>query len=423
MSDMVLSRREGGIDRGLKAILDRGGHEPRDLAKAIYWAAYTGRADLIELLLSYGGDLNLPNKAVANNARFPLHQAVKAGNLDTINYLLDRGAKVDNSFRESGTALQTAAFHGNSLLMVKRLIEAGANVNAPGGTHGSALHAAASRPFERFRVPNWQGEDDDQEIFDYLLSLGAETTPKTPKYFRGDSGSPLIAAAETGRVKMVETLIQLKVDINERKPGDFPTALHAAARYGEYETVKLLLENEADPNITGGHFGSALNAAARGICRPQFQSIGAYTPPQADKVFELLVDAGARLDDERTGTYSIDVWSSPLLTAANSKHWYAVNMLLDRGVRVTGNNAEVIYAAAGWGNLDLVRRLYDLGVDPDSVEHKYNLIQEACQNAECPLELVQFLVSKGVSTNAKDTSNYFYDTAIDGAVRGNRPGK
>ena len=57
--------------------------------------------------------------------------------------LLDAGADVNAQGGEHGSALQAASFSGHQRI-VKMLLDAGADVNAQGGVFGSALQAALS---------------------------------------------------------------------------------------------------------------------------------------------------------------------------------------------------------------------------------------------------------------------------------------
>lgn len=70
-----------------------------------------------------------------------------------------------------------------------------------------------------------------------------------PVDFRFNSGAtPLIVAAEAGRLEVVEFLIESGANLNARNDHDY-SALHWAAFHGHQGIVDLLLKNEADANI------------------------------------------------------------------------------------------------------------------------------------------------------------------------------
>ena len=90
----------------------------------------------------------------------PLHVASHEGLAHAVSVLLTAGAEVNAKGGRHGTALQAAAAEGHEEV-VQMLLEAGAEVNAEGGRHGTALQAAA-----------WRGH---KEVVQLLLEAGAET--------------------------------------------------------------------------------------------------------------------------------------------------------------------------------------------------------------------------------------------------------
>lgn len=82
-------------------------------------------------------------------------------------------------------------------------------------------------------------------VFDLLLERGARLERSHPLHF----------AAKGGRNNMIRRLLDLQVDINglddSRGPYKIGTPLHYAARFGHAETVRYLLQEGADPSITG----------------------------------------------------------------------------------------------------------------------------------------------------------------------------
>jgi len=64
----------------------------------------------------------------------PLHWAAIHGNAEIVEYLLDKGAKVNKRANSDYTPLHLAIDLNNDPEIVKVLIKHGANVNAQGGT-------------------------------------------------------------------------------------------------------------------------------------------------------------------------------------------------------------------------------------------------------------------------------------------------
>lgn len=153
-------------------------------------------------LLKRGMDVNTVDRA----GNTLLIQAMRSDVPELIDYLLQRRARVNTRNRNGETALSIAAYTGN-LPQVKRLVEAGAEVNFYGWT--PLAYAAYNGHLE---------------IVDYLLKHGAEINAKT------QNGS---------------------------------TALFFAARFGHLEVVKLLLKNKADATIANENGETAIDWALK----------------------------------------------------------------------------------------------------------------------------------------------------------------
>ena len=153
-------------------------------------------------LLKRGMDVNTVDRA----GNTLLIQAMRSDVPELIDYLLQRRARVNTRNRNGETALSIAAYTGN-LPQVKRLVEAGAEVNFYGWT--PLAYAAYNGHLE---------------IVDYLLKHGAEVNAKT------QNGS---------------------------------TALFFAARFGHLEVVKLLLKNKADATIANENGETAIDWALK----------------------------------------------------------------------------------------------------------------------------------------------------------------
>ena len=152
---------------------------------------------------------------------------------EVIQLLLKKGASV-NWTSGGTTALQSVAKHHRTD-MVKVLLNAGANVNAPAEPHAydrTALQHAT--------------ELGNLEMVKLLLSHGAEVNAPATRY----SGiTALQGAMCKGSLKMVLTLLEAGAEINDA-PAPFGgmTALEAAAAFGRLDIVHLLLNNDSEPD-------------------------------------------------------------------------------------------------------------------------------------------------------------------------------
>ena len=151
-------------------------------------------------LIKRGVDVN----TVDREGNSLLIQSIRRNIPDFFDYLLQHRARLNTRNRNGETALSIAAFMGN-LTYVRRLVEAGAEVN-----------------FFGWPPLSYAAFNGHITIVDYLLKHGAEINATT------ESGS---------------------------------TALFFAARFGHLEVVKLLLANNADPSISNENGDTAVDWA------------------------------------------------------------------------------------------------------------------------------------------------------------------
>jgi ankyrin repeat protein len=196
-----------------------------------------------------------------------------------------------------GESLLVLAALGNSLFILKKLIDAGADVNAQiGGYYGNALIAAVV--------------SHNKAIVKLLLDAGANVNMQVSKWY----GSALIVAVSFRREAIIQLLLEAGADVNAHVRGKYGTALVAAAAASNNKAiVKLLLDVGADVNAeVGGEYGSALVAAAR---------VGDET------IVKLLLDAGADVNAHVGGKYGTALGAAKF----GNRDRAAIQLLLDSG--------------------------------------------------------------------------------------------
>ena len=205
-----------------------------------------------------------------------LYMAASEGDISTISLFLDAGMTVDarsNTCRDTHCWTPTALAHAvmeEHIDTVEFLLERGANPNldAGFGVHYPLMSAADDRNLEIARLLIQHGADvnasniDDitplliaaeEGYFEFvrlLLENGAD-----PNVISGHSyyrDSPLIKAAEAGHVDIVEILIQYGAQIDAVGGTNLfsgGTALSRAASGGQKATFFLLLEHWPKPDV------------------------------------------------------------------------------------------------------------------------------------------------------------------------------
>jgi len=173
-----------------------------------------------------------------------LIQAVKDGDLQTVQDLLTAGVEVNAKDYDGRTALMWAAYEG-SMEIVGVLFENGADVNAKNSKGVTALMLAA--------------DQNHMEITKLLLAKDADINAKTT-----DNGQTALmtAATKSGRTAVVRLLLENGAEINaENNKG--ATALVVAACTGDTEAVNILLEKGADVDASTDNGITALLVARK----------------------------------------------------------------------------------------------------------------------------------------------------------------
>jgi ankyrin repeat protein len=111
--------------------------------------------------------------------------------------------------------------------------------------------------------------------------------------------TPLIAAARNNHADVVQTLIELGADVNQRKSTDGETALFVGSHAGHVETVRVLLEH-----------GAAVNQPSDSGCTP----LQAGVREGHTEVVRLLLTKGAAVNQAwvrcsvLNRKYPLDCW-------------------------------------------------------------------------------------------------------------------
>jgi ankyrin repeat protein len=227
------------------------------MRKPTDWIRFIRRSTFLCLILA------IPLQAGAGE----LHDAVQAGDVDTVKTLLASDVDIDETDYSTGTALHVAVGQGSGNI-VKLLIDHGADIEAKSELNDArALHMAT--------------DFDELDIIRLLLDKGADIEARD-----GEQRTSLHRAGGAGLNGAVELLLDRGAEIEAREGNFGATPLHQAAENGRFETVKLLLGRGAEINTLDNRGFSALSNAS------QLQSFGNVG---GGSLIEFLVDQGADL--------------------------------------------------------------------------------------------------------------------------------
>jgi ankyrin repeat protein len=195
----------------------------------LFFAAESGKANVVEYLLNNGADANIPDAG----KRVPLHVAAQTGDMESVKLLLPKTTGgINFKGNDNYTPLFFAA-ESSKANVVKYLLDNGADANID--CYGDLpLHVAV--------------QAGDLESAKLLL-------PKTKggMNVKGDwDMTPLFFAAQKGKANIVEYLLNNGADANiQDSYKDFP--LHTAAEIGDIGSIKLLVRKTTGGVNTKGH--------------------------------------------------------------------------------------------------------------------------------------------------------------------------
>ena len=267
----------------LKATTRIGGYTP------LLIASKSGNTAMIETLVGAGAD---PNSATVNGTT-ALMFAAQAGNADAVKALVAHGANVNAKEKVKGeTALTFAAAYGRAdVIRVLTANQADPNVStkvvdlaafnkeeqerfaqfqqqqaaqaAGRGGRGGAAEPAQGGGRRGFN-PNAKPGIDRQYNFTELVAYWGGLTP-------------LHLAAREGQIEAVKALLEAGADVNQQTVGDNSTPILIATINGHFDLAKMLLDKGADANAAQHNGVTPLYAALN--C--QWAAKALYPQPRA----------------------------------------------------------------------------------------------------------------------------------------------
>lgn len=183
------------------------------------------------------------NQFVDDNGNTFLICASHLGRLDIVQFLLNNGADTEIKNTFGNTALISASSQQDSFEIVKWLIDKGANTKIKNKYGETSLIVAAG-----------VGETKTVEL---LLPISDVNV----KNIYGETA--LSAASFVGHIEVVRSLLKVPgLNINETNDEN-QTALFSAVEGGHLDIIKLLIDHEADTNITDKYGRLPIHSAVR----------------------------------------------------------------------------------------------------------------------------------------------------------------
>ena len=397
--------------RSVRALLDGGADvnaREGDGATALHWAVERDDAEVADALLRAGADVTAANDYGVT----PASLACLNRNAAMLERLLAAGADPNAATSLGETLLMTCTGTG-AADAVAMLLDRGASVNAREASYGqTALMRAAAR--------------DDPEVVRLLLAHGADVHARSTTYLLpvslgnplDDVGggavmvpqrgyTPLLFAARHGQVENVRLLLDAGADVDEAAPTG-ESALVVASFSGQGRVAALLLERGADPNDQGAGYTPLHTAVVRG----DLELVEALCARGADPNARLV--EGSQQRREAYWFALSERWrgATPFWLAAKFAEVDIMRALVDRGADPLlaaddGTTPLMSIAGIGYrpGSIGMNRR--NQGIGPDAAR----LLKAA--NEQPTLEGTRLVLELGGDVNAANDNG---NTAAHGAA-------
>jgi uncharacterized protein len=456
-----------------------------DGATAIHWAVYNDDLEAVNLLIKAGANVKVKNR----NGITPLAMACLYGNGAIVESLLNAGGDAKERGTTGETTVMLAARNGNPAV-IQLLLAQGVDVNARENLRGTTALM-------------WAVEQKHPEGVKALLAGGADFQLKSalaglPRNYMAarvntgdveDAARRYKEAAANGRTYLEELEYEQKLGatfagrrLNQQAAGQQQaandadtevviaglvgggggglTALVLAAREGDIESAKLLLDAGADVNqvteygwtplltaTNNRHYklaaylidhGADVNRPNKGGWTPLYLATdnrniegGDFPVPKPDmdhlEYIKILLDHGANpnarvKDNTLTRTIFTMQWffesgATAFVRAAQSSDVDLLRLLLAHGadpMLATDFGDTALTAAAGIGwvegvtyehsakqNVEAIKMLLDLGLDPNGANRdgRTPLMGAAMKGRN---DVVQMLVDRGARLETRD---------------------
>lgn len=368
---------------------------------ALRLATYSNQIETVRFLLNRGADPDVQD----DMGNTPLHWACSFGHEAITALLIDHKADLSAENASGMTPLHNAASRGR-IKLAELLIAKGADVNAPEVRGWSPLDYA--RAAKQKEMVDWLSSHGGRSLKGTVSIADArlatekraaakfKSNPALVNKIEGKGVTPLLSAVQLNRTDVSKSLIELGADINA-KDKDGWSALHFAAWNGNIDIAKVLLSKGLNPDDR-----------TKDLATPLMR-------PTSKEMAELLISSGADVNAQTSRGVA------PLHMAVSLENLAVAEVLIKHGAGVNSPNSEgdspLHYISAHRGTA-VATLLLDNGAAINAKSKGGQTpLHKAVSNVRP--ELVQLLLSRGADGSIKNNSG---DTPLDLATRYNHNG-
>ena len=311
----------------------------------------------------------VPKKSIPYS-QAALTEAMSQRDFEKAKVAIEAGADINIPHSSSGDTYLHDFSRGWNLANVRSVLEFGCSINQKnkfGWTPFMTSCAFGKRA----------------EILDLLLAHGADYS-----ILSNDKQNALTLASRFGNADAVQRLIQLGFKINEIDRFGM-TPLLKAAENSKWDVVELLLENGADPNLTGRK--DKYNALSLAHGRADLY------------VVYLMKKSGAIIQD--VFEFKQQTFNVPLVNNARK----LVPIFMPPPVKMSKQEAnESLLSSSESGNLEDVKEAVANGAKIESKNSEPGRLRATALMTACyggHFDIAKFLIEKGANVNALATDN------------------
>jgi ankyrin repeat protein len=392
----------------------------------VIWAAHNADVEIGKLLVAAGANVKATNRYGVN----ALVEAATLGDVAMMEVLLKAGADPNAAYGAGETPLMLASRTGN-LNAVKLLLDRGANVNNADEFKGytALMFAATENQPEVARLLIDRGADVNAHSRHFEFGTLKEASGGALMERAEGGMTPLQYAAREGNVETGKVLIDAGADVNAPEPQHKFTPMLIAIYNGKYDFASLLLDHGAKVND-----GSLYLAV-------ELRNMDTYSnhpnPPERDRtltatdIIKVLLARGAdpnQVFDKKPpqiqtqGTVVVPAGATPFYRAVKAADLTVMRMLLDKGAKAglaikdggtplmlaagggpaRAQEDEVVDKAGRADPVEVVKMILDAGADINAV----NVNQENTALHLAALKgndkVVQYLIGHGARVDIKN---------------------